>query len=180
MKQNYKTGKRRMATGKRIAVAFVLMALIMPLSNTMAQVMNVHESGAVTTYDLSNISSMRFSAGNVTVNTLENGTATFALSGVDKLTFTHIINSTTDIQQEDVPLLVAFPNPVKNVLNLNINGNGLAGQVHIVSLSGQLMQSVAVQTNKGMQINVSELPSGMYICRYVNGAEYQTVKFIKH
>jgi hypothetical protein len=72
-----------------------------------------------------------------------------------------------------------FPNPAKNNLNVWVSGYTGRSIVQVADLFGrQLIQQVV--TDGQNQLNVSELPQGVYILRVLNNAtEVKTIKFVK-
>ncbi len=78
-------------------------------------------------------------------------------------------------QQSDNSTINIFPNPIRNVLNIE-NGEG---EAIIYNLLGQPIQSFSIP-NSAFLINISDLPRGQYILhiRQQNG-EVITTQFIK-
>lgn len=76
-------------------------------------------------------------------------------------------SSTYDLLSNEV--INVFPNPAKDVLNININTEALKGAVKVM-LFNNLGQQVAVQdiTNGQGRINVSGIQAGKYIMRISN------------
>jgi len=74
---------------------------------------------------LSNIQKMSFSSGNLTVTKTDNSSGVFALSDLRYLNFSNITDITTDLQ-EDLSVksqqLKVYPNPVGDILNINLTG----------------------------------------------------------
>jgi|GEM_PF-2283727 len=75
------------------------------------------------------------------------------------------------------------PNPVQDYFSLRINNNGNSSlyntEVKIFSTTGQLVQSQEI-TSPNEKINVSQLPSGFYFVRLLNGnSDEASLKFVK-
>lgn len=70
-----------------------------------------------------------------------------------------------------------YPNPVLNTLT--INGVSDVNKAEVFDISGKLVQSVVVRTNK-LSLDLSSLQSGVYMIRLHNDAGIQTSKFIKN
>ena len=67
-----------------------------------------------------------------------------------------------------------FPNPVKDIININFEEK--ISQVEIFSVSGQLIKSIQ---NNIKQINVSDLKKGVYLLKIKSGETEETFKIVK-
>lgn len=76
-----------------------------------------------------------------------------------------------DIKKASVSV---YPNPVRDVLNINANAEILA--VELYSMTGQL---VKVLDKKAKQVNLSDLTKGAYILRVKSAGKYESYKIIK-
>lgn len=82
-----------------------------------------------------------------------------------------------NIQNQDFEFS-AFPNPFANVLNLNLE-NAENCNISITNANGQ--EVVSKENLDGMvQINLSELPQGIYFLRINSGNKIETQKLIKY
>ena len=73
-----------------------------------------------------------------------------------------------------------FPNPTKNVLNLSVK-NGLAiNEINVIDLNGRIVKNVKSGFETDMQINVSDLTSGLYLIDIKTAEGTATSKFIKN
>ena len=69
-----------------------------------------------------------------------------------------------------------YPNPVKDVLNIDLKTN--QGEVKIFDLSGKVIKTASV--NKSGSVDVSKLSKGLYIVEItMNGTSKVTKKIIK-
>jgi len=76
-------------------------------------------------------------------------------------------------------VVVAYPNPFKNKLNITLNGYKGSTEVGIYTISGLLLKSA--RTSEGvLQMDLTDLPKGLYLMKVMN-REKQTVisKIIK-
>ena len=74
-------------------------------------------------------------------------------------------------------IFTLYPNPVKNVLNINFKENTNA-RIEIISITGQVVKRLET-TNAKTVVNTHNLPKGVYFARInVNGTTY-TQKFVK-
>lgn len=69
-----------------------------------------------------------------------------------------------------------FPNPVSDVLNIQIQGDVNSEQLSLYNASGQLMKRIKVK-NSVFTLSVVDLPSGLYFLQF-NGAKRAIVKRI--
>lgn len=151
------------------------------LTSIQAQTLYVKETGGIqTSYVLSNISKMTSSGGNVTVQKTDNSTAVYALSEVRYLNFTDFWES---IKEQDMPIsnasFRAYPNPVTNVLNIDLTGIANGGTISILTIEGKVLQEQKNDGKNSVTFNFSQLPQGIYLCRYVSRTEIKTIKIIK-
>ncbi len=86
---------------------------------------------------------------------------------------------------DDVNAMAAvkvYPNPAKDVVNVEINANVSGGkvQVELLNLLGQRI-SVQSDVDRKTSINVAELPAGIYLIDcYMNGTKIATNRFVKN
>jgi hypothetical protein len=81
---------------------------------------------------------------------------------------------TTNVQKVDV-----FPNPANNVVNLNLTGFTGKSDVSLFDVNGRVVLTRLVSTVNS-QLDVSALPSGIYMLRIKNGGkEVHMTKIIK-
>jgi bacillolysin len=84
----------------------------------------------------------------------------------------------TEIGNEAPTSLTVFPNPTNNTLNVTLNNEAVNGTVKIYSLAGSLVKSVSMSNGK-KQINVSDLPAGVYIISVDDPKEPFVARFVK-
>lgn len=70
----------------------------------------------------------------------------------------------------------AYPNPVKDLLNLSYSEN--ITKVEVFNLLGQQVITKAINANKG-QVNMSGLSAGSYLVKITANSQVQTMKVIK-
>ena len=89
-------------------------------------------------------------------------------------------NAPTALKSTKADNIISFyPNPVKDVLNVNLSKSIQGTVVEILNLTGQVLKTHSVDGNKFIKIDMSNLSKGVYICRYNNGLEISTLKFVK-
>jgi len=165
---------------KRLQLSALLL-LGIGLTGLQAQTMYVKQSNDTqTAYALSNVRKMTFTSGNVTVQKTDNTTGVYALSGLKYLSFQDFTTGINEPQTAAGSTLYAYPNPVADVLNINLIGTkNQGGSISILTLDGKVMQTQETVGTGTVTLNLSQLPQGVYLCRYSCGKETKTVKIIK-
>jgi bacillolysin len=74
--------------------------------------------------------------------------------------------------------LSLYPNPATENMNVKVKGFGDNVNVRIMSLTGQILFNDLL-TEEVMQINISDLPAGIYMIAVDNGITFETKRFIK-
>jgi len=153
------------------------------LSGLQAQKVYVGErDGLQKGYFLSDIKKMGFSSGKITVFKADGGLDTYTLPDVRNLNFMVVTSFIQDpLPIEKVGALYVFPNPVVDVLNIQLSSPfHSAGRIEIISLEGKLVFAEAMNVNTAVyQVNLSGLTKGLYLCRIKNGLTVETTKIIK-
>jgi hypothetical protein len=62
-------------------------------------------------------------------------------------------------------LITFYPNPVKNILTVNVNGQKITGTLSFIDGNGKVVLQTNINTSDKVKINVSKLPAGMYMYR---------------
>jgi hypothetical protein len=98
------------------------------------------------------------------------------LDGRFKLVFNKTLNGIQDniVAQN---LIQVYPNPVNNLMNIDLNGNSNATYLLINELGAEMEKGVFNQSKNEM--NTSRLSTGVYFLRIFYGNSNQTIKFIK-
>ena len=86
--------------------------------------------------------------------------------------------------QSDLGLgaLIAYPNPANNQINLSMQTGDLStsGILNIVGVNGQVVLNYPIVINDGIineQIDISEIPAGIYSARITTDVKQYTVQF---
>lgn len=97
----------------------------------------------------------------------------------DSVCYLVATDSTAGLNSLNQNLISVYPNPVNDVLTISSNSE-LIEQLTIVDLSGAVVYSEMILEEK-MQINVSQLPEGMYFVHALGkeGQQLSTCKVIK-
>ena len=75
--------------------------------------------------------------------------------------------------------LSTYPNPVKDMLHVNLDNQSNYNVIEILNLTGKVLKSQQVNGAKLVSIDTSDLASGVYICRTKSGSELKTSKIVK-
>lgn len=118
--------------------------------------------------------------GTVTANQLSSYTYQFV--DVEKLTgkafYRLRINEVTGsfrnsdivfLSIKDNSALTVFPNPAKDVINVQLNSDQPRAMVKIIDEQGRLMLSETILTNQKNKIDITHLASGFYILQTIDG-----------
>ena len=82
---------------------------------------------------------------------------------------------TASVGQASLADLMIYPNPVKDVLNIDAKGH-VIDNFTITDITGKIVLQQAINAN---QINLQHLPAGMYFLEIVSGETASSHKFIK-
>ncbi|MDA3866882.1 MAG: T9SS type A sorting domain-containing protein [Salinivirgaceae bacterium] len=165
---------------KKLKLSTVLL-LGIGLTGLQSQTMYVKESsGTQTAYTLNNIQKMSFSSGNLTVTKTDNNSNVYALSDLRYLNFSDITTSLNEPLTVQSQMLRVYPNPANNTLNIDLTGMAEAeGTLSILNFEGKAVLNEQVSSVGVLSLDISHLPTGIYLCRYSNASEIKTVKIIK-
>lgn len=154
----------------------IVTLLILGSTELQAQTMYVRQSnGTETTHTLNDIQKMTFLNGNFIIQNIDNSTNQFAINGLRHLVFT---NLSTNI---DYPTnqVFTYPNPVTDVLYIDLSNEEGKGILNILTLEGKILQTQRIIGNNLITISLSNYPKGMYLCQYLNSTTIKTVKIVK-
>ncbi len=84
-----------------------------------------------------------------------------------------ISNTTTEVLQ-----IEAYPNPVKDVLNIKATGLKGSADVQISDVKGRVLNTLTISATQ-TTVNVSSYPSGVYILQYTDNDKVHNIKFTK-
>jgi hypothetical protein len=163
---------------KRFTFCIVLL-LGLALLELKAQNMNVIEADQTHTYSLNNIRSLTFSSGNLIIKKTDNNSTSFALNLINNVNFDFIISNESEIRYAKNTIPFVYPNPVKDILNINIGNLNESVMIRILSLEGKIIVFKKVNSSENIAIDLSELSSGVYLCQYITDSETRTIKIIK-
>jgi hypothetical protein len=73
------------------------------------------------------------------------------------------LNSGVGVDELDANSFEVYPNPANNILNISYEGTGLIKQVSMMDVSGRTISQTSLIRG---QLDVSELPPGLYLLRF--------------
>lgn len=76
-------------------------------------------------------------------------------------------------------LFTTYPNPVSDVLNINLLNPKKDTFVDLLNISGQVISTHSTKGSNSISIDMSHLSGGVYFCRYNNGLQLTTLKVVK-
>ena len=75
--------------------------------------------------------------------------------------------------------LSTYPNPVKDVLHVNLQNQSNVNVIEILNLAGKVIKSQQVNGSNLVTIDTKELADGVYVCRTKSSTEVKTAKIVK-
>lgn len=149
-------------------------------SGAYAQTMYVRPiAGAQSGYPVANMQKLTFAGGNMLMTNSTGGNGTFALSGNRYINFTDLTLATASNERANKRFYV-YPNPVSSILHIGNNyPNQTMNQIIIYSLEGRLLMTKNLFAGNTPQIEVNQLPAGIYFCKILAGNQTQTIQFLK-
>jgi hypothetical protein len=154
------------------------------LTGLKAQTMYVNKkTGTQTPFTTSSIRTLTFATGRMAVNKTDKSSVAYTLSGIRYLSFNDYTTEVPQIGSSQNNALEIYPNPSADQLQISYEtvkaGNA---QVEIIDLQGKILLQQALNCNAGanhVEIKVTKLPKGIYLCRVTNGTRMVTTKFLK-
>ncbi|HPX75093.1 MAG TPA: T9SS type A sorting domain-containing protein [Bacteroidales bacterium] len=163
--------KNKFITSILVFVFFVF--FVLPIS---AQSMYINTNETQDIYQLSSISKLSFSGGNIVVHKTDNSNVEYVINEIRYMSFSDYTGIYLPSEQED--MLTVYPNPASNLLNINLPSDKLGGDLLVLSLDGKTLMSYKLVDSQ-TAIDLNTLPQGIYFCRYIYGTHSETVKIIK-
>jgi hypothetical protein len=158
--------------------------LLFGLTVLQAQTLQVKLSnGTETAYSLGNISKISFPDGNMEITNLENFTSNYELNELRYLSFSDsdIISAISETEKFTNNNFAVFPNPVSDVLTIQFKdlGNNKS-RIEILAISGKIISTQDVTGMQTARFDLSHLPNGIYLCRFIDSSTSKTIKIIKY
>lgn len=148
--------------------------------NLNAQTLNVKEKNSLTTsFQLKGVRKLQFTSGNLAIQKTDNSTKVFGLNNIGYIDFTSITTGNELQLIENANIDILSPNPVIDLLKINLIDKENDVFIEILNLEGKIIHSAQSQGVNEVNINLSHLNKGIYLCRLTNGLAIRTVKIIK-
>jgi len=160
---------------------FALLLIGVGLPRLHAQSMFVKlNDGSQTAYRIDEIRTWTFSPGELTITKMDNSDDKYALRNLRYISFFDYATGLSDFLISNSVTFNIYPNPVENVLKVDLTGSvGNKSRINIFSIDSRLVQNIQLTDSGTNLIDVSHLPRGIYLCRYINGEEIKTIKINK-
>lgn len=108
----------------------------------------------------------------------QNGTWTyFDDSFCNDVLITNIINSIPNVNSSIYGHL--YPNPAQEFINFELDNQSQITNYKVVDLNGRTLIEKSISEQNTVQVNVSDLPKGMYILILTSNSDSHRVKFVK-
>ncbi len=89
---------------------------------------------------------------------------------------TTVVQENLSVDNFEISSFVMFPNPAKK--QLNISGKTMLETVTILDVNGRVLKTIHNSTNN-IQINITDLSSGVYFVQIDSGQQKEVKKFVK-
>ena len=73
-----------------------------------------------------------------------------------------------------------YPNPANNLVNIANGENMMVNKVTVTDLNGRTVKNVSFDNVANVQVNVSDLASGLYLMNITSDKGTATKKFVKN
>lgn len=133
------------------------------------------------TLSIENINKIVFPSSGGFVITTDNGSIQNN-TNLDLVRNFNFFAETTALHEFEVntPLLLLYPNPAADYLNINLSNFNSTLGIEILSIDGKVLKKESyAKTCTAYKLNVSDLNKGIFICKVYNGKSLQIAKFIK-
>jgi hypothetical protein len=141
------------------------------------------KTGAQSSFFLSDIKTLTFTSGTMSINKRDGNRNDFALANVSNLNFAGI-TYIDEIPTDDNIAMMLYPNPVRNFLQVKYESKAEEnGYVQIFNISGKVVYQQLIKSQTGtnyIDIYTESFQNGIYMCRVQNGNNTETAKFIKY
>jgi hypothetical protein len=141
-------------------------------------------AGVQTSFTLSAVRKLTFAADHMTVHKTDGFTTVYGISQIRYFSFTDGSSGISLPEKMENSDFVLYPNPVTDELRISyksLYNNNL--QIDVLDMLGRTATQYNVSCSPGTgiaEINLSELPKGLYTCRLQCGNIINFVKFAKN
>lgn len=172
--------KSRRLKLKSLVVVILVILTFLPFAAA-GQTMVVEESSDTqTTYALSMVRKLTFSAGNVHIQNTDKTSGIYTLNGLSYIRFAGTMTGLDKPQKLDGTALIMYPNPVSSMLKIELRGvENASGIIRILSLEGKELHVQKTKSPGIVTLDLRHLSKGIYLCHYNSGMVIETEKIIK-
>ena len=120
----------------------------------------------------------RWELGNGTISFLQNPSTTYFIPGTYnvKLVIRNASGADSIIKNQ---YITVYPNPVKHILTVKINGNiNGQGQLQLAAITGKVLTTYTVDAGE-QQIDMSQYSAGVYMLKYADEHGVSTMRVTK-
>lgn len=156
----------------------IVTSLVITVGMNATNLLNVHEkTSANTTYETNMVQKLTFPGSNLVVTNKDATTSTFTRTNVAYMNFT--INIATEVNTaSSFQSINLYPNPAKDFMTIEVPSLSTPSDIQFIGIDGKLVLCSKL-VNLKTTISISNLPKGIYLCRYNNGTISSNIKFIK-
>ena len=87
--------------------------------------------------------------------------------------------STEEIIRTDISML-AYPNPTSDLITISSNANNKIKSIAIIDMSGRTVATSTFNMNSSIEMNIADLPKGMYMMKIDSENGINTQKILKN
>jgi hypothetical protein len=164
----------------------LVIILLLSLTGVYAQnaIYLMERSGVQTPISLDNIRKLTFTTGNMTVFKTDGNSSNYKLGDLQYLRFIDQASISSKIESGENSYFTVYPNPVVDQLQIRfVSATSGSVQLTILNMAGVVLHKQSTISQNGMNqriISVSNLSSGLYICRLQYGNKAESIRFLKH
>jgi len=167
---------------QKILILLTLLLCEITMNMLYSQTIKLNDSyGTQTTYSLKTIKKLTFDDGNFRIYFADNTVNDLLLNNLVSITFSDFSSGLYLTDFSSMKNLFVYPNPVHDILYIKLpdSDTDLNGKILIESIDGRMLFTAHCNSMK-KSINLSTLPTGIYVCNYISKNGTQKVKIIKN
>ncbi|MDB4088531.1 T9SS type A sorting domain-containing protein [Flavobacteriales bacterium] len=84
------------------------------------------------------------------------------------------------LEENSIKEIKVYPNPFLDEINIDFEDNQVEGMIKILNISGRVIIEKRINNHKKMRVNLSEVPSGVYIVSLESNEQKRYAKIVKH
>jgi hypothetical protein len=142
------------------------------------------KTGTQLSFAFKSIRKIIFTTDNMMVDLTDGNSGTCALDDIRYLNFIDLTTDVSQINSKENRYITLYPNPVDEELTVVFQSSfqGIL-QIDLINMQGKITYRKTVdksENKKKLNINILDIPKGLYVCRLFNGQTIETSKFIKN